>query len=113
MVKRIVALGRVLVERDGRRTVVSHHNKATKGRLVRAVARSRRSVRTIDDLAGIPFTTKQDLRSTYPFGMFAVPREQVVRGRVMDDVERTTPPEYAEAIKRYYLRLSRGEGAKP
>lgn len=46
-------VGRVLLERDGRRTVVSHHNKATKGRLVRAVARSRRSVRTIDDLAAV------------------------------------------------------------
>jgi phenylacetate-CoA ligase len=31
------------------------------------------------DLARFPFTTKQDLREEYPFGMFAVPREQVVR----------------------------------
>ncbi|MEO3794114.1 phenylacetate--CoA ligase PaaK [Nonomuraea sp. B10E15] len=31
------------------------------------------------DLARFPFTTKQDLRDCYPFGMFAVPREQVVR----------------------------------
>ncbi|MFI6292112.1 phenylacetate--CoA ligase PaaK [Nonomuraea sp. NPDC050790] len=31
------------------------------------------------DLAGFPFTTKQDLRDTYPFGMFAVPRDQVAR----------------------------------
>ncbi|MGW6495442.1 phenylacetate--CoA ligase PaaK [Nonomuraea angiospora] len=31
------------------------------------------------DLAAFPFTTKQDLRDTYPFGMFAVPREQVAR----------------------------------
>ncbi len=31
------------------------------------------------DLARFPFTTKQDLRENYPFGMFAVPREQVVR----------------------------------
>lgn len=46
-------VGRVLLERDGRRTVVSHHNKATKGRLVRAVARSRRAVATVDDLAEI------------------------------------------------------------
>lgn len=35
--------------------------------------------RSLDDLAAYPFTTKQDLRGTYPFGMFAVPREQVVR----------------------------------
>ena len=31
------------------------------------------------DLAKFPFTTKADLRSHYPFGMFAVPREKVVR----------------------------------
>ncbi|MBF6095681.1 phenylacetate--CoA ligase [Nocardia cyriacigeorgica] len=31
------------------------------------------------DLAKFPFTTKQDLRANYPFGMFAVPQEQVSR----------------------------------
>jgi phenylacetate-CoA ligase len=31
------------------------------------------------DLARFPFTTKADLRETYPFGMFAVPMDQVVR----------------------------------
>jgi phenylacetate-CoA ligase len=31
------------------------------------------------DLARFPFTTKDDLRANYPFGMFAVPREEVVR----------------------------------
>ena len=35
--------------------------------------------KTLADLARFPFTTKADLRSNYPFGMFAVPREQVVR----------------------------------
>jgi phenylacetate-CoA ligase len=35
--------------------------------------------RSLADLANFPFTTKQDLRRNYPFGMFAVPREQVVR----------------------------------
>jgi len=33
----------------------------------------------LEDLAKFPFTTKQDLRANYPFGMFAVPREQIVR----------------------------------
>ncbi|WP_410641812.1 phenylacetate--CoA ligase PaaK [Amycolatopsis sp. lyj-346] len=33
----------------------------------------------LGDLAGFPFTTKQDLRENYPFGMFAVPQEQVRR----------------------------------
>ncbi|MDD5250084.1 MAG: phenylacetate--CoA ligase [Rhodocyclaceae bacterium] len=36
-------------------------------------------LRELKDLARFPFTTKQDLRETYPFGMFAVPREKVVR----------------------------------
>src|ERR687883_1441883 len=35
--------------------------------------------RSLADLAKFPFTTKQDLRENYPFGMFAVPREQVAR----------------------------------
>ena len=34
---------------------------------------------TLADLAKFPFTVKQDLRDTYPFGMFAVPREQLAR----------------------------------
>ncbi len=35
--------------------------------------------KTLGDLARFPFTTKADLRDNYPFGMFAVPREQVTR----------------------------------
>src|SRR5262245_58522021 len=35
--------------------------------------------RTLDDLRRFPFTTKSDLRETYPFGMFAVPMDKVVR----------------------------------
>ena len=35
--------------------------------------------RSLADLAKFPFTSKHDLRENYPFGMFAVPREQVVR----------------------------------
>ena len=31
----------------------------------------------LSDLAKFPFTVKTDLRDNYPFGMFAVPREQV------------------------------------
>src|SRR5919198_1140802 len=34
---------------------------------------------SLDDLRRFPFTTKDDLRETYPGGMFAVPPEQVVR----------------------------------
>ncbi|SEB22591.1 phenylacetate--CoA ligase PaaK [Paraburkholderia sartisoli] len=36
-------------------------------------------VKTLADLSRFPFTTKKDLRDSYPFGMFAVPQEQVSR----------------------------------
>ncbi|NTV03251.1 MAG: phenylacetate--CoA ligase, partial [Chlorobiaceae bacterium] len=36
-------------------------------------------IRTVDDLKKLPFTTKQDLRDNYPFGLFAVPQQDVVR----------------------------------
>jgi phenylacetate-CoA ligase len=36
-------------------------------------------LRQLADLANFPFTTKSDLRDNYPFGMFAVPREQIAR----------------------------------
>jgi phenylacetate-CoA ligase len=36
-------------------------------------------LKSLDDLARFPFTTKEDLREAYPFGMFAVPREAIVR----------------------------------
>ena len=36
-------------------------------------------IRTISDLQCLPFTTKQDLRDNYPFGLFAVPMSSVVR----------------------------------
>ncbi len=34
---------------------------------------------SLADLAKFPFTTKADLRDAYPFGLFAVPREQIIR----------------------------------
>lgn len=36
-------------------------------------------IRSLDDLQKIPFTTKQDLRDTYPFGLVSVPLEKTVR----------------------------------
>jgi len=36
-------------------------------------------LKQLSDLAKFPFTVKKDLRDNYPFGLFAVPREQVVR----------------------------------
>ena len=37
------------------------------------------SIKSIDDLTRLPFTTKQDLQQTYPFGLFAVPQREVAR----------------------------------
>src|SRR2546423_119058 len=37
------------------------------------------SISSLDDLARLPFTCKGDLRDNYPFGLFAVPRPQVMR----------------------------------
>jgi phenylacetate-CoA ligase len=37
------------------------------------------SIRSMEDLARLPFTTKADLRDNYPFGMLAVPLSQVIR----------------------------------
>ena len=37
------------------------------------------SIKTLSDIRKLPFTTKNDLREAYPFGLLAVPKEQVVR----------------------------------
>ena len=37
------------------------------------------NLKSLEDLAAFPFTTKADLRETYPFGMFAVPMDRIVR----------------------------------
>ncbi|TYP00325.1 phenylacetate-CoA ligase [Geothermobacter ehrlichii] len=36
-------------------------------------------IRSLDDLRRLPFTLKQDMRDNYPYGLFAVPLEQIVR----------------------------------
>ena len=36
-------------------------------------------IKSVDDLKNLPFTIKQDLRDNYPFGLFAVPMNEVVR----------------------------------
>lgn len=36
-------------------------------------------IRELKDIESLPFTTKEDLRGTYPFGMFAIPRERIAR----------------------------------
>lgn len=37
------------------------------------------NIKSLDDLKRLPFTTKDDLRNNYPFGLFAVPQREIVR----------------------------------
>ena len=53
---------------------VPHYRKAFDARGVRP-----EDLRQLSDIAKFPFTVKSDLRDNYPFGLFAVPREQVAR----------------------------------
>ena len=53
---------------------VAHYRKAFDGAGVHPT-----DFRELSDLARFPFTVKTDLRDNYPFNMFAVPREQLVR----------------------------------
>jgi phenylacetate-CoA ligase len=48
-------------------------------RLLDAGVSSPRDIASLDDLVRLPFSHKTDLREHYPFGLLAVPREQVVR----------------------------------
>ena len=36
-------------------------------------------IRSLSDLKRLPFITKQDMRDNYPFGLFAVPKDDLVR----------------------------------
>ncbi len=36
-------------------------------------------IKTLADIKKLPFTTKEDLRKNYPFGLFTVPQERIVR----------------------------------
>jgi phenylacetate-CoA ligase len=49
------------------------------GRLSEAGITTPDDVDTLDDLSSLPFTHKTDLRENYPFGLLAVPREELVR----------------------------------
>lgn len=53
--------------------IPSYRNKMQEAGLVPG------DIKSIDDLVKLPFTTKQDLRDNYPFGMFTVPMSEIVR----------------------------------
>jgi phenylacetate-CoA ligase len=57
----------------------SYENVAHYRRTFEAADVHPRDLRQFEDLSKFPFLTKQELREYYPFGMFAVPRERLVR----------------------------------
>lgn len=56
-----------------------YHNVEYYRRKMQNVGLEPGDIKGIEDLNKLPFTTKDDLRNTYPFGLFAVPKSQVVR----------------------------------
>jgi phenylacetate-CoA ligase len=58
---------------------VLDHQPVGARRLREAGVDSGRDIASLDQLAGIPFSVKADLRTHYPFGLLAVPREELVR----------------------------------
>lgn len=56
-----------------------YHNVEYYRKKMQAVGLEPGDIRGIEDLDKLPFTTKDDLRDTYPFGMFAVPNSQIMR----------------------------------
>lgn len=70
---RALQLGR-LKQAIGRAALVPHYrNKFT------AVGIAPGDLKSVDDLSQFPFTTKEDFRQNYPFGMFAVPMSEIIR----------------------------------
>lgn len=68
---------------QGKRLVktVNHvyHNVEFYRKKMQAVGLEPGDIQTADDITKLPYTTKDDLRETYPFGLFAVPMSEIVR----------------------------------
>jgi phenylacetate-CoA ligase len=57
----------------------AYHNVAAYRRKCELTGIHPDDLKSLDDLRHFPFTTKDDLRASYPFGMFAVPRDELMR----------------------------------
>ena len=56
-----------------------YHNVEFYRKKMQAVGLTPWDIKGIEDIEKLPFTTKDDLRDTYPFGLFAVPQSSIVR----------------------------------
>ncbi|MBQ8198836.1 MAG: phenylacetate--CoA ligase [Lachnospiraceae bacterium] len=56
-----------------------YHNVEYYRKKMQALGIEPGDIRGIEDITKLPFTTKDDLRDTYPFGLFAAPQSEIVR----------------------------------
>ncbi len=56
-----------------------YHNVEFYRKKMQAIGMMPGDVQSIEDITKLPFTTKDDLRDNYPFGLFAVPNSEIVR----------------------------------
>ena len=56
-----------------------YHNVEFYRKKMQAVGLLPSDIKGIEDINKLPFTTKDDLRENYPFGLFAVPQSEIVR----------------------------------
>ncbi len=56
-----------------------YHNVEFYRKKMQAIGLMPGDIKSIDDITKLPFTTKDDLRDNYPFGLFAVPNSEIVR----------------------------------
>lgn len=72
-------LGRVQSERLRNTVERAYFNVPYYRRKMQEAGLGPESINSIDDIVKLPFTTKNDLRDNYPFGLFAVPMSEIVR----------------------------------
>lgn len=56
-----------------------YHNVPAYRKKMQAKGIEPEDIKNIDDLKNLPFTTKDDLRENYPFGLFALPMDEIIR----------------------------------
>lgn len=72
-------LERIQAERLRKTVARAYHNVAFYRQKLDEAGVKPEDIKSVKDLARLPFTTKQDLRDNYPFKLFAVPQDEVVR----------------------------------
>ena len=75
-------------------------------------------VTSLDDLQKLPFTTKQDMRDSYPYGLFAAPMDEIVRIHASSgttgkaDCRRVYPERYLDLVGADGALICRGRSSQ-